>query len=371
MQMKKRKIVIPMVIALLALVILLALLLSRCNVQPDETFTGSTSSTVSTGSVPSSTGERGPGSSVPATTVPSSIPASSTSAGSRPTQSTTAPTQQSTQATTKPTQAATQSTTSPAAPSCAHNFSQWEYEEYTYQQQGVYPDTQWYDRVSHRKVRSCTKCGYKEYGNTPDHPCQRGSANHAVTTIQEGNCLVMTIKRSTCKVCGWYVESETKKGSHDWIDQDVHLSDYGPYTNELDATVSECTACGDKSIAYHKGEGWNDSNRYYVSFSVNRGAAYMAQPVTDNFAAYDHPTWQMVDRDFVYDSDGYVTQFTLYWWYNGNRYSQIIKCGKGEIEAWFAEYNMPDDGMYNYRYQLRVCGTYVEPYKRTWTSQSG
>ena len=365
MQMKKRKIVIPVVIALLALVILLALLLSRCNAQPDEDFHESTSSTVSTGSVPSSTGERAPGSSVPATTLPSSTPASSTSAGSQPAQSTTAPTQQSTQATTKPTQPATQSTTSPAAPSCAHNFSQWEYEEYTYQQQGVYPDTQWHDRVSHRKYRTCTKCGYKEYGNTPDHPCQRGSANHAVTTIQEGNCLVMTIKRSTCKVCGWYVEYEGKKGSHTIKTETRHLTDYGAYTNELDAIISECTSCGAKAVNYQQGEGWSDYNRYRMKWSANPGAAYAGQPTTDNFAYVDHPEWQMVFRNFKYDSEGYVKEFTIYWWYNGSRYSQVIDCGEGVWESWFAEYGLSTG---NVTYQIRCCGTYWAPYKSTWTS---
>lgn len=366
MQMKKRKIVIPVVIALLALVILLALLLSRCNAQPDETFTGSTSSSVSTGSVPSSTGERAPGSSVPATTVSTSAPASSTSAESRPAQSTTAPTQQSTQATTKPTQPATQSTTSPASPSCAHNFSQWEYEEYTYQQQGVYPDTQWHDRVSHRKVRSCTKCGYKETDGTANHYCAKGSSNHTVTTVKAGTCTTKATMRSTCKICGWYVEYEGKKGDHTVETETRHLTDYGPYTNELDAEIHTCTSCGASDVVYHQGEGWNDDGRYRLTLGVNKGSAYSMTPVTGDTSFLDHPEWQSVKRNLVYDAEGYVKQFTLYWWYNGSRHSQVINCGEGQIEAWFAEYGLTATSA-NSRYQLRIYGTEVRPYRLSYS----
>ena len=246
------------------------------------------------------------------------------------------------------------------APSCAHIFTEWAYEEYTYRQQHPI-DGLWYDRSSHRQYRTCTKCGHKETGNTPDHSCQRGSTNHTVTTIQEGNCLVMTIKRSTCNICGWYVDYETKKGSHEWIDRDVHLADYGPYTNELDATISECTACNYKTVVYHKGKGWQDNNNYYVSFGVSAGTAYAMMPVTANFNLVDHPTWQSVQRDFTYDENGYVKQFTLYWWYEGKQYSQIINCGKGEIESWFAVAGLVAPNP-NAAHILQIYGTFVAPY---------
>jgi len=239
-----------------------------------------------------------------------------------------------------------------------HTFGEWKWEEYTFKHSsgGTY--------TSHRKYRTCTKCGYKETSGS-DHICQKGSDNHTVTTVKAGTCTTKATMRSTCKVCGWYVEYEGKKGQCNWVDKKVHLSDYGPYTNELDATVSECSSCGDKAITYHRGEGWSDYNRYRLSLSVNSGSAYMAQPQDDNFAAYEHPTWQMVRRDFVYDSEGYVKQFTVYWWYNGTRYSQVIKCGAGEIEAWFAEYGL--QGGSGYHHTLRVYGTEIRPYQVSWT----
>lgn len=240
-----------------------------------------------------------------------------------------------------------------------HTFGDWKYEEYTYKQDGV-------DRPSHRKVRACTKCGYKEYGNTPDHSCKQGSKNHTITTVKEGTCTTKAKMRSTCKICGWYVEYDGKKGECNWVDKEVHLSDYGAYTNELDATVSECKSCGDRAVAYHKGKGWSDYNRYRLSLSVNSGTAYMAQPANDNFDAYNHPTWQMVRRDFKYDSDGYVKQFTVYWHdTSGNRYSQVIKCGDGELEAWFAEYGLETNP--GYHHTIRVSGNKIIPYKVSWT----
>ena len=239
-----------------------------------------------------------------------------------------------------------------------HTFGEWKYEEYTYKQDGV-------DRPSHRKVRSCTKCGYKEYGNTPDHSCKQGSKNHTITTVKEGTCTTKATMRSTCKICGWYVEYEGKKGECNWVDKKVHLSDYGTYTNELDATVSECKSCGDRAVAYHKGEGWSDYNRYRIALNISVGNAYAGVPTNDNFDYLDHPTWQMVKRDFKYDSDGYVKQSTQYWWHNGSRYSQVIKCGKGELEAWFAEYGLTGgDGC---RYSLKVSGSKIVPYKISWT----
>lgn len=234
-----------------------------------------------------------------------------------------------------------------------HSFGNWQYEEYTYTQDGV-------NRVSHRKVRTCTKCGYKEYGNTPDHPCTQGCANHTVTTVKEGTCTTKAIKRSTCNICGWYVEYEGSKGSHTIVTETRHLADYGSYTNELDATVKKCSVCGTSTVSYILGEGWNDYNRYRAAIGIEQGSAYSPAAPRNGTSLVDNPTWQTVKRDFVYDSDGYVKQFTLYWWYNGSRYSQVIKCGEGELEAWFAQYGLT--GSSSSVFTVKIYGTYVQPY---------
>jgi hypothetical protein len=230
----------------------------------------------------------------------------------------------------------------------SHTFGEWKYEEYTYKQDG-------YDRVSHRKVRTCTKCGYKEYGNTPDHSCKKGSSNHTVTTIKEGTCTTPAKMRSTCKICGWYVDYDGKKGSHTIKTETRHLTDYGAYTNELDARIDTCTSCGATDTVYIKGEGWSDYNRYAVSIALTGG---------DNFSL-EHPEYQTVKRNFVYDSNGYVKQFTVYWWYNGQRYSQVINCDKASMIAWFAEYGMTATG--SETFQIKASGTKVQPYKISWT----
>ena len=231
----------------------------------------------------------------------------------------------------------------------SHTFGEWKYEEYTYKQDG-------YDRVSHRKVRTCTKCGYKEYGNTPDHSCKKGSSNHTVTTIKEGTCTTPAKMRSTCKICGWYVDYDGKKGSHTDKTETRHLTDYGAYTNELDAIITTCTTCGDTDVTYVQGEGWDDYNRYEAQIVVSGGAAY----------SLEHPEYQTVRRDFVYDANGYVKQFTLYWWYNGQRYSQVIKCDKASLVAWFAEYGM-DGSASGTKFQIKTT-TSAKPYKVSWTS---
>ena len=229
-----------------------------------------------------------------------------------------------------------------------HTFGDWKYEEYTYKQDGV-------DRPSHRKVRACTKCGYKEYGNTPDHSCKQGSKNHTITTVKEGTCTTKAIMRSTCKICGWYVEYEGKKGSHTLKEETRHLTDYGKYTNELDATIHTCTSCGTTDVTYTKGEGWSDYNRYSATIAIFGGSSY----------SLEHPEWQTVRRDFVYDSNGYVKQFTLYWWYNGSRHSQVIKCDKASLVAWFAEYGL-DASASGVKFQIQTTTT-AKPHKISWT----
>lgn len=231
----------------------------------------------------------------------------------------------------------------------SHTFGEWTWEEYTYTQDGA-------SRVSHRKVRTCTKCGYKETGNTPDHYCAKGSSNHTVTTVKEGTCTTKATMRSTCKICGWYVEYEGKKGSHTIVTETRHLTDYGAYTNELDAIIDTCTSCGATDVAYVQGEGWSDYNRYEATVAISGGAAY----------SLEHPEYQTVRRDFVYDSNGYVTQFTLYWWYNGQRYSQVIKCDKASLVAWFAEYGL-DGSADGVKFQIKTT-TSATPWKVSWTS---
>ena len=237
----------------------------------------------------------------------------------------------------------------------SHTFGEWEYEEYTYQQQDPLMGT-WHDRVSHRKVRTCTKCGYMEYGNTPDHSCKKGSSNHTVTTIKEGTCATPAKMRSTCKVCGWYVDYDGKKSSHTDKTEPRHLTDYGAYTNELDAIITTCTTCGDTDVTYVQGEGRDDYNRYEVQIAISGGASY----------SLEHPEYQTVRRNFVYDANGYVKQFTVYWWYNGQRYNQVINCDKASMIAWFAEHGMTTTG--SETFHIKASGTKVQPYRISWTS---
>ena len=231
----------------------------------------------------------------------------------------------------------------------SHSFGSWKYEAYTYEVDasdiappGMNPIVTY---TSHRKVRACTKCGFKEYQNFGDHVCELGSRNHKVTIIKDPVCDTPGIKRSKCKICGWYEDFEYAPNtgiSHKWVDKKVHLSDYTQYTNELDATISTCSACGKKSVVYHYGKGYNEYYRWRVPVGVEYGTAYAGtNPVNDNFKWVDHPTWQMVTRDYVYDADGYVKQFTVYAHdKNGKRYSVVVKCGEGEIEALFASAGM-------------------------------
>ncbi len=240
-----------------------------------------------------------------------------------------------------------------------HTFGSWQWEEYTFQHSsgGTY--------TSHRKYRACTKCGYKETDGTADHICQKGSDNHVVTTVKEGTCTTKATMRSTCKICGWYVEYEGKKGSHTIKTETRHLTDYGTYTNELDVAISECTSCGATDVSYIYGEGFSDYNRYRNAVVISQGTAYASRtPGGADFL--NHPTWQTVIRDYQYDSDGYVKQFTVYWHdASGNRYSQTINCTAEHLLSWFAEYGLTGgDGV---KYQFKISGNQIVPWKVSWT----
>lgn len=146
-----------------------------------------------------------------------------------------------------------------------------------------------------------------------------------------------------------------------WVSDNFKCPVYGvhfsPYANELDAEVSTCTVCGKTSVSYTYGEGWSDYNRYDVKLTFAQGDAEEFSP--------ENPTHRMVSRDFVYDANGYVKQFTFHWWYNGKRYSQVIKCDKASMIAWFAEYGLDTSG--NESYVLIPSGSSIVPYKITYT----
>ena len=243
-----------------------------------------------------------------------------------------------------------------------HTYGNWYYEDYTYTIDHGSLGIETID--SHRKVRSCTKCSFKEYANIAKHPCGLGYDTNKTTIIKQPVCDTPGIKRVQCTICGWYQDMDyTQAGvGHKLTEKKVHLSDYTQYTNELDATIVTCTVCGKQSVGYHYGKGYNDYYRWRVPVGIDPGTAYMGVPVNDNFDAVNHPTWQLVTRDHVYDAAGYVKQFTVYWHdKNGKRYSAIVKCGEGEIEALFASVGTYPSAKVT-RWTLQISGTWLRPY---------
>jgi hypothetical protein len=249
-----------------------------------------------------------------------------------------------------------------------HAFGEWKYEEYTYiiKEDPNNPHDGYEDWVvtSHRKARSCTKCGLKETGNTPDHPCKRGSVNHKVTTVKEGTCLVKSVKRSTCKICGWYVDYEydDRRSRHTWISEERHLTDYTETTDELDVEIITCTTCHDVEYYYRWGKGpcicgrtpcvakdnWRGCISHcrdflmYGDYSISiRSRGTLIQPdgihttgIGDCYYVNEdvnpdgyilHPTWQTVVRDYVFNEQGRIVQFTVKWHdVNGNSFSKVV-----------------------------------------------
>ncbi len=221
-----------------------------------------------------------------------------------------------------------------------HSFGDWAYEEYTY----IIPANPPHNRedsikTSHRQVRSCTNCGHRETDGTPEHSCQIGSGVHKVTTLDPGDCLHKALRRSTCTVCGWYTDYEGSYGDHVWGEEEhIHVSDYGPYTNELDLERTPCILCDYQIYQFIKGQGYQDvqtqaaqyrfyiTNKHYAAYqqmgsAYSTGIAQLYQYDVDDEKTKTaanhlllHPDWQTVYRNPVYDSDGSLLQYDVSWY---------------------------------------------------------
>ena len=247
----------------------------------------------------------------------------------------------------------------------SHSFGEWEYEEYTYQVTGSFGKV--YTRTSHRKVRYCTKCNFKEAVNTENHVCTPGAPSHNVTVEREGTCQQTKVYRSTCTICGWSTTYDNGEyGSHNVTAETKHLTDYSDYTNAVDVTIRTCSICKGKWYNYNVSKGYE---RYRMKYQVScvSGSAYAHQNVvaiTDD-SLIKHPTWQMVTRNEKFDSEGYLIQWDYIWHdKNGNRYSQTIKME--DIPAMFeaAGYDLSKyEGYASVSYHLIIDGNRVRPYK--------
>ena len=197
-----------------------------------------------------------------------------------------------------------------------HSFGDWVWEDAIIQSG---PDKG--DPTS-KKYHVCKKCNYKEYGNVPEHYCKiycNGNDKHMIN----GTCTQPNIKVEVCRTCGREWRYEMGYGPHSWKSETRHLTDYTEYTNELDVKISTCTACGEKTCSYIEGKGWG--NGYKFAHGVDLGDAYCSSPLSNNFKYVEHPTWQMVQRDIKYDSNGNIKQYTIHWHdNNGNRYSNVV-----------------------------------------------
>ena len=259
----------------------------------------------------------------------------------------------------------------------SHSFGDWEYEAYTYT---IYYEPGSIEYVhggpsstheSHRKVRTCTQCGFVEKGDTPDHSCKRGSVHHTVTTIREVTCSQKGIKRTTCSICGWYEEYEygDLDRGHAWISETRHLTDWSETTDYLDVEILTCTACGKILYYYWRGDGpcicgqtpcvaaddWQDCEGYCTHYLMygkyriaidSRASILVTNSQTIEYQSFgdcyyvnssdnssnhnpdgflQHPTWQKVRRNYVFNEEGKIIQFTVLWHdMEGNLCSDIV-----------------------------------------------
>ena len=223
----------------------------------------------------------------------------------------------------------------------SHTFGDWEYEEYdNVVEFRPHPNTVEINHYpGHYKYHVCKQCGYKEYDPTiGKHIC-----NNFDFYEESPTCVSTGRYRAYCDVCGYLMDDHVLEGESPYYSAPYHthvsswtehLCDASYECNALDVTIYRCEDCGQKSYIYdYTFPEYPD--KWYIKVGFYDGDSYMStgrhgNPVEDDYL-YLHPTWQNVERDYVFDSDGYVIQFTSIWHdQNGTMYSEVVHCASEE-----------------------------------------
>lgn len=246
-----------------------------------------------------------------------------------------------------------------------HSFGDWQWEETTCMiewSNGIL--TKDVEVDTHKKYHTCSKCKYKEYAPFTPHECHdraQAVGDYSSKTARKATCSAPEIIRYTCNVCEWSFDFETKNYAKHILEGEkfIHLSDYTEYTNELDAYTNKCTSCGLESCTYVLGKGFDVAPGKESIYAIggDLGTAYAGLPTTGNFSLIEHPEWQSVIRNIVYDSNGYVVQWDKIWWDTALNKRCTDTVVVAEVPAMFEEW-----GMDLSQYDLNKVGLILKPY---------
>jgi hypothetical protein len=191
-----------------------------------------------------------------------------------------------------------------------HTYGSWEWEAYTFEQ---YTGDAWFDDLygpatytSHRKVRVCSKCGYRDVVDYGDHSC---IANLTEEVLYD-NCLEGKLTRKACSICGWYKDFPEESFPHENLEEFHTYIDQTECTEMTHQIKTTCLDCGSVSYSYPITETWEHN------YDPALGIDSITVLVPDAYNPNPDPkgvNWMMTRRNVKYDSNGYITSFDIHW----------------------------------------------------------
>lgn len=248
-----------------------------------------------------------------------------------------------------------------------HSFGPWQWEAYTFEQ---YTGDAWFDDfygpatyTSHRKVRVCSKCGYREVEDYGDHICGLGSPN-VTSKVLCDNCVEGKDTYYVCGICGWnYTKHEESlhheniKKFHTYIDQ----TECTEMTHQIKTT---CLDCGSVSYSYPIRPTWEQN------YDPALGIDFVSIIVPDAYNPNPDPegiNWMITRRNIKYDSNGYITSFDIHW-HDKDQNCKVATIVVADVKQAFIDwgYTFPEGSLRGV--EIALYDGYCIPMRQTGTS---
>ena len=181
-----------------------------------------------------------------------------------------------------------------------HTFGDWQYEEYTFD----YTDRgQQYTATGRNKYHVCSKCGYKEYADIPQHACNLTFDYVILSEAHKCGDRFAGYTKEYCKTCG-YVYAIVNE--YDYVIEHmtndrrvVNTVEYHiPYTQTTDEyfyyhSEEYCTACGKKTEDTHMSR---DVRGMVDIYDLGKDAQYYELGIT-NYGKRLHYYYELESND--------------------------------------------------------------------------
>lgn len=247
---------------------------------------------------------------------------------------------------------------------CSHTYGSWQWEAYTFEQ---YTGDAWFDDLygpatytSHRKVRVCSKCGYRDVVDYGDHSC---IANLTEKVLYD-NCVEGKLTRKTCSICGWYKDFPEESFNHE------HIKEFHTYIDQTECTEMThqlkvtCLDCGSVSYSYPIRPTWEDN------CDPALGIKYVAITVPDAYNPNPDPegiNWMITRRNIKYDANGYITSFDIHW-HDKDQKCKVATIVVADVKQAFIDwgYTFPEGSRRGV--EIAIYDGYYIPMRQTGTS---